>query len=318
MKTLYLPSEALRPSPRGTQENLMGINGKDLQLLLHLQERGHVRRGSKIIEIGAQQLSNEFLRSESLVRSFRAQLGANLAYSMPAPTPVVIGPGDAELLKAEAPFARDFWISLGFDYTAIDVDGSPETIPLDLNFDSIPETLRKKFDLVTNFGTTEHICNQLNAFKAIHDLAAPGGVMIHHLPAGGSLNHGLFNYNMKFFWHLARSNEYNWLYANYYGSEYSYTVPDNIRDFVSIYEPEGISKTEGMKTSDYAILIAYQKHLDIPFVPPIDVNTGTKTDNANLNQRYWTVFKPELLSLVTSSGLSTERELAQLLNRRTD
>ena len=113
---------------------------------------GAAARSSKLARSSYQ---TNFSDPRILVRSFRAQLGVSSAFTMPAPTPVVIQPGDAELLNVEAPFARDFWISLGFDYTAIDVDGSPKTIPLDLNFDSIPETLRKKFDLVTNFGTTD-------------------------------------------------------------------------------------------------------------------------------------------------------------------
>jgi hypothetical protein len=32
-----------------------------------------------------------------------------------------------------------------------------------------------------NFGTTEHVANQLNAFKLIHDLAAKGCIMVHTL-----------------------------------------------------------------------------------------------------------------------------------------
>ena len=53
-----------------------------------------------------------------------------------------------------APFARDFWHWLGFQYAAIDIDGSPGSIPLDLNFDSIPTEHNGRYSLVTNFGTT--------------------------------------------------------------------------------------------------------------------------------------------------------------------
>jgi hypothetical protein len=73
---------------------------------------------------------------------------------------------------------------------------------LDLNFDGngIPTEHKGKYSLVTNFGTTEHVTNQLNAFKVIHDLTMPNGVMIHEVPAQGMFNHGLVNYNPKFFW----------------------------------------------------------------------------------------------------------------------
>jgi hypothetical protein len=117
------------------------------------------------------------------------------------------------------------------------VDGSPGSIPLDLNYDQVPAQLRSKFGLVTNFGTTEHVCNQMNAFSIIHELAAPGAVMIHHLPAGGALNHGLVNYNATFFWHLARSNEYKWLYMDLYPGRSGFAFPQNILDFIERYEP---------------------------------------------------------------------------------
>src|SRR6202453_2918428 len=210
----------------------MGINGKDLQLLVRLAEEGYIRPGGTVVEIGAQQLSNNFLRSVSLVRKAEAIFGARSPFALPDPGPASLGPGSVELLDSRAPLARDFWTSLGFDYLAIDVDGSPASIPLDLNFDSVPAELRGKCNLVTNLGTTEHICNQMNAFKAIHDLAAPGAVMIHHLPAGGAPNHGLVNYNPKFFWYLARSNDYEWLYMDYYGGDASYVLPENILESV--------------------------------------------------------------------------------------
>src|SRR5579862_2957680 len=178
----------------------MGVNRKDLHLLARLAEQKHIKRGGKIVEIGAQQLSNSFLRSEDLVRKVEAALGVAYPYPLPTPGPVVLAAGGIELQDSAAPFARSFWASLGFEYSAIDVDGSPDSVPLDLNFDEAPAALKSKYDLITNLGTTEHICNQLNAFKVIHDLAAPGAVMIHHLPAGGAPNHGLVNYNPKFFW----------------------------------------------------------------------------------------------------------------------
>src|ERR1700683_5278125 len=113
----------------------MGINSKDLQLLVRLAEEGLIRQGGKVVEIGAQQLSNSFLRSARLVRKAEQIFGAERPFDLTDPGTPKIGPGRAELLDRQAPFARDFWTSLGFEYAAIDVDGSPGSIPLDLNFD---------------------------------------------------------------------------------------------------------------------------------------------------------------------------------------
>jgi hypothetical protein len=65
---------------------------------------------------------------------------------------------------------------------AADVDTAPHTIRLDLNFDDVPDKHKGKYQLVTNFGTTEHVANQNQAMKIIHDLTAVGGVMVHNLP----------------------------------------------------------------------------------------------------------------------------------------
>jgi len=286
----------------------MGVNSKDLRLLLKLAERGLIKRRGKIVEIGAQQLSNDFLRARNLVQKAESTFAAEHAFKLAHPQFIGIGVDGIELQSDTMPFARDFWTALGFTYAAIDVDGSPDSIALDLNVDEVPRTLRSEFDLVTNLGTTEHVCNQLNAFKVIHDLAAPGAVMIHHLPGGGGLDHGLFNYNPKFFWVLARSNDYGWLYADYSGGPDLYDIPKDIRDFVSEYEPAAAAQLSVQKIGTYSIQIAFKKLHDIPFVPPIDVPTGTKASNAELKWRYWTVFQPNLLEAVKSGRAPAELE----------
>lgn len=276
----------------------MAINRRDLELLIELRRQQHIPTNRFVVEIGAQQLSNSLLRSPDLMRQAEAIFSADRPYSLPAPTPATISAEHGELLDRDAPPARDFWIALGFDYTAIDVDGSPGSIALDLNYDQVPVALQGKFGLVTNLGTTEHICNQMNAFKAIHDLAAPGGIMIHHLPAGGMLNHGLVNYTPKFFWYLARSNDYKWLYMIFRKSGNNYPIPKNLIDFTASYDLASSEMLRHHEISDYSIVVTFQKTLDIPFVAPLDVNTGTQTGDANLNRRYWTVFQPNLLEAV--------------------
>jgi hypothetical protein len=272
----------------------MGIGKSDLELLISLRRQKQIPINPYIIELGAQQLANSFLCATDLIRKAETEFGSTQSYNFSAP--FVSAPSDAEsaLFASAAPFARDFWLALGFQYTAIDIDGSPGSVALDLNYDQVPQNLKGKYGLVTNLGTTEHVCNQMNAFNVIHDLAAPGGVMIHHLPAGGMLNHGLVNYNPKFFWYLARSNDYEWLYMRYHGGE-PYPIASNIIDFTEPYAPQSSKELQGRKISDYAIAVALRKKLDIPFVPPIDVNTGTQSNDEKFNRRYWTVLQPTLL-----------------------
>src|SRR5271154_6877868 len=176
----------------------MGIGVEDLDLLLRLREEGYIPDRASVMEIGAQQLANNFLKAREKIEKAGQQFGTSEASPLVPPNPTYIVHGEVEHLGAAAPPARDFWRWLGLDYASVDIDGSPGSVPLDLNYDDVPKSAVGKFDLVTNFGTTEHVANQLNAFKVIHDLTALGGVMWHHLPAQGMLNHGLVNYNPKF------------------------------------------------------------------------------------------------------------------------
>jgi hypothetical protein len=177
----------------------MGLGSDAIELLIRLRQEGHVPLRGSVIEIGAQQLANSFLTSRDRIVAAGELFGASAECPLSPARATQIIHGDLEHLAADAPPARDFWQWLGFDYAAIDIDGSPGSIPLDLNYDSLPPEAVGKYHLVTNFGTTEHVANQLNAFKIIHELTVVTGLMIHHLPIQGMLNHGLVNYNVKFF-----------------------------------------------------------------------------------------------------------------------
>src|SRR5712691_6610051 len=196
-----------------------------------------------------------------------------------------------EHLDPSAPPARDFWTWLGFEYAAIDVDESPGSIPLDLNVDSVPLETRETFHLITNFGTTEHVANQLNAFKVIHDLTAVGGIMIHNVPSQGMVNHGLVNYNPKFIWYLARSNNYKVIYMNFLGSNVRYPLPESIVNDVKRYTTD-VASAQNYLLADEGIQVILQQTSALSFVPPLDVTSGAKTPFPELQQRYCTVLDP--------------------------
>ena len=168
-----------------------------------------------------------------------------------------------------------------------DIDGTPGAIPLDLNYDRAPFLMRRRFALVTNYGTTEHIANQFNVFKVIHDLTRRWGVMIHHVPAQGYLNHGLINYNPKFFWMLARSNRYKVLYHDF-NVGYAAPFPANVISEIEPYEPSIAAQTERFPVTDCSVTIAFQKMHAGPFLPPLDVDA--MMDSEDLERRYWTVY----------------------------
>jgi hypothetical protein len=267
----------------------MGVGASDLGLLIHLKSQGHIPDGCSVIEIGAQQLNDSFLSSREALETARRLFGIELPCSLPRPfEPPALD--RLPSLNAAAPFARDFWTWLGIDYAAIDVDGSPGSIPLDLNFDEPPSEFHGKYHLVTNFGTTEHVANQLHAFKVIHDLTAVGGVMIHNVPAQGMFNHGLINYNPKFFLMLARSNNYRILYMDFTVSSSVHSLTPSIVDYISAFVPKFAERAAGYRASNCGLGVVMQKVKEIPFIPPLDVPAGARIDNDILIERYWTVF----------------------------
>ncbi len=114
----------------------------------------------------------------------------------------VITPGQPTLYLAE------LLECTGTDYVAYDVCPGPRSRIFDLNMQSVPWRDRRRFDLVLNCGTSEHVINQLNVFRVIHDACRVGGLMYHQVPASGRVDHGYFAYRQRFFEEIASANSY--------------------------------------------------------------------------------------------------------------
>jgi hypothetical protein len=176
----------------------MGLGYGFLVDLLTLKRSGVLEGAYRVVEIGSQQIADNMLEASDLLDEL---------YALFRKQRIDIGFLSKGNFTDLAPPSRPFWTSLGFTYTAIDYDGHRDSTALDLNTENVPDGLRGQFDLVVNTGTTEHIANQANAFRVIHDLAVLGGIMYHEVPAG-SWDHGLINYGPKFFLLLQQQNNY--------------------------------------------------------------------------------------------------------------
>jgi len=211
----------------------MALGRAFLSDLIKLKRSEALDGASRVIEIGAQQLSDSFLEAGDLLDELYSAYGRSRRD---------LGrPSGTATLADDAPSSREFWQSIGLDYAAIDYDGHRDSIALDLNCDAVPDALRGAFDLVVNTGTTEHVANQGNAFQVVHDLTCKGGVMYHEVPAGGMWDHGLVSYNPKFFLLLEKQNDYKLL---------------------SMHE---------RRENDMTIRVAFRKRLNRVFVVPLDV-----------------------------------------------
>ena len=270
----------------------MGLSSKELDVEIRLTKDGHLRPGGSVVEIGAQQLSNDFLRATHQIDELARLFGIQGPLGLPPPLEPRYSAVGMEMQADDAPRSDAFWRWLGYKYAAVDVDNSPDSIPLDLNFDSVPAESVGGYDLVINAGTTEHVANQLNAMKIVHDLTKLNGVMIHRLPAQGFHNHGLINYNLKFFWMLSRSNLYRWIVMDFETTEPMHQIDPDILTTLKTYIPSSVARVEQYRAADCAVTIAMQKVIDIDFIPPLDVRTGADVNVEVLRQRYWTVFDP--------------------------
>lgn len=104
--------------------------------------------------------------------------------------------------------ARTMHEAMGHTYESFDLDLIDDKVHrTDLNTDSCKQEFKGYFDLVVNFGTTEHLSGQTNAFKFMHDSCKNGGFIICTLPCIEP-NHGFFSYSPIFFESMAHDNKY--------------------------------------------------------------------------------------------------------------
>ena len=87
--------------------------------------------------------------------------------------------------------------AMGVCHSSIDINGADGAEPFDLS-EELPERWGNQFDVVTNFGTSEHVeRSQYICWRNIHHICRLGGYMIHSLPEIGSWpRHGKWHYDL--------------------------------------------------------------------------------------------------------------------------
>jgi hypothetical protein len=236
----------------------MGVSLKTIRNLLMLATRDLLPRRGHILEFGAQNMvcSTGVPEVIEFAQYMRGMNG-------------VAGDIDADRIAriANGGLMGELMGECGFDYTAIDIFPGERTLLFDLNTDTVPADLRHRFDLVTNFGTTEHVLNQYNCFLAAHEFTANGGIMYHDVPMGGYFFHGYFSYTPMFFMHIAQANDYETLYRYYWkspGSDWAVAAPVELMEHGW---PENWYQ-------DCGIEFMFRKRNAAPFRLPVEVGTA--------------------------------------------
>lgn len=237
----------------------MGVSAKVLTRILDLSDRGLLPAGASIMELGAQQLYCK--DSEPFLAEFVRRVSAKNPAVKPKPTIT-----KAELGRlANGGLTSGLLKACGFHYSAIDIFDAEGTILFDLNREEPTPEMRNRYDLVTNFGTTEHIINQYLAFKTVHEMTKPGGIMYHELPLAGFHMHGYFSYNPLLFIQVAEANQYE-VVMQAYGK--------NGRDF---HPAPDFMLQNGFSDAGYydlGIEFIFRKTADAPFRVPLETSTS--------------------------------------------
>lgn len=204
---------------------------------------------------------------------------------------------------------RDLYEGLGMAYHCVDTDAKYGALELDINFDSVPEEHRNRYRFVTNHGTTEHLINQLNAFKMIHDFTCKDGYMLHALPFLGQLDHGFFNYHPNLFDCLAMYNSYRncgmWVGVAY-----------DLSSFIP-YQKNLLQHLNIGPNSTGLLVVLLQKMYDTEFQVPFQgVYENTKTED--VSSHYSFVVDGELYEGSRDTFLTKDREFAGELQRQVE
>jgi len=261
--------------------------GMSLDRMLYLQAKGHLSRSkNKLLDIGPQNVYHitddqisRFLENQNGVipgQQLEAEIKRVIYFSTPRP-------GERTTLLSELTDLTDI------EYNSFDVCPGLKTEIVDLNYDSLSERYREYYDIVLDFGTTEHIFNQWNSFRIMHDALKPGGVLYCQLPAGGWLDHGYYCYTPLFFKDLAKANDYTIL--DFFFTEAGRCKLDDLGIDIRAQDKYMIPRSANLEPSkltlaDYDVHAVMQKKSGGPFRCTLEVATAHASVNPGVEDAY--------------------------------
>jgi hypothetical protein len=163
------------------------------------------------------------------------------------------------------------------EYVSFDICPGRKTEIMDLNREKLRWWHKNAFDLILNCGTSEHILNQMNVFKVMHDAAKAGAYIYNQVPTTGRIDHGYFCYHPRLFRELAKANEYELLDIWYKRGFKSDPVSKKLMPRYSRMADTGIElrgKSDGpMEIPNHAVCVLFRKTHKVPFRFPLEIET---------------------------------------------
>ena len=146
----------------------MGLGLAAIKLNLELWRGGIFKGINSVVEMGSQELCLTLADLEEMVRTTGIA-----GYKKENFAALEKWPG------VYCCSSRPFYEMLGIQkYSCVDLNKTYGAIPLDLNYPMEDKSLYGKYDLVTDYGTNEHIFNTSEAFRTMHRLCKTGGILI--------------------------------------------------------------------------------------------------------------------------------------------
>jgi hypothetical protein len=251
----------------------MALGSPILRIFLDLKESGSFENIKSVMELGSTDVS--CAQSEAAIEVFLKAFGVNPDKNL------------VDSIARNGP-ARLLFETAGFKYGCIDFDGRHGALQLDLNWDSVPAEHYRAHDLVMNLGCSEHVMNQFNVFKVIHDLTRPGGHMFHEFPFLGFVDHGLFVYSARLVWHLCRENNYVPVFLCVEADTTdNIQLPENIKaSFEDFY-----GNFSEVRYQNAGIIAILRKIDDSEFVCPTDVSDANWRPSPGYGRGYGNFFE---------------------------
>lgn len=186
----------------------MALTALEFVVLTELAEAGRLPQGRPLLELGRQSWYGD-VPLDRLAEFAQRRLGAEAAGFLKELRSVADGinlgttPGPEGLFHIAKLFYR--LVFAPSDYLAVDLDEGADVHRHDLNE---PLDLKRRFGVVANIGTAEHVFDLRQVFQTIHDHTEPGGLMIHTAPFNGWWDHGFYCLQPTLFFDLAAANGY--------------------------------------------------------------------------------------------------------------
>jgi SAM-dependent methyltransferase len=125
-----------------------------------------------------------------------------------------------------APYMSEWYKKREVDYMSVDLSGENDSKTWDL---CEPVKTTKKFDLVTNCGTLEHVKDLYQGFANMDKLCKVGGLLLNENPRTGNWPQHCYHYfDEKFFLDLAIQADYEIVEIKNTVSAHNYETGNNV------------------------------------------------------------------------------------------